>query len=115
MSPDLKRIVSSRLKSARVAVGLSQEEVAEKLEIDRKSYNHLETGRNSLSVEHLVKLPAIFDCEIAYLLGMGTKELDTNEVELIELYRALPEGSPHKEHMLMFLRGFVEQAKLEEE
>lgn len=108
MSEELRMKIADRMKSAREALGLTQDEVAYSLGLKRKSYNHIETGRNSLRIEHLVKLPEILGRSVNYFLGVGTKELSNDEVELVELYRSLPAG-PAREYTLELVRGLVNQ------
>lgn len=110
MQNDLKSLVGKRLRSARESQGMTQIEVAEKLGINKKSYSHIETGRNSLLVEHLVKLPEILNHPVNYFLGAGVDDLTEDELELVELYRMLP-NEMDRRYGLMFLRGLVGQAR----
>lgn len=113
MSDELKVAVGSRLRIAREQLGLTQDEVAMSLGLKKNSYSQLETGKNTLSVDHLVKLPEILNRPVNYFLGAGVDDLTEDELELVELYRMLPDKKNHREHVLMFLRGFVEQSKQE--
>ena len=62
-------IVAQRLKTARQACKLTQNQVAEILGIDRSAYTYYETGKTSPSLTNLVRLASIFKVEVSWLLG----------------------------------------------
>ena len=62
-------IVAQRLKTARQACKLTQNQVAEILGIDRSAYTYYETGKTSPSLTNLLRLASIFKVEVAWLLG----------------------------------------------
>ena len=104
----LQQIIASRLKSARDDLGLNQADVAEVLEIKRNAYSQIETGRNSLSVEHLVKLPSILGKPTTWFLGLPvTPDLTKAESELLLLYRELGPDDPVQHDLLDMLRGLL--------
>ena len=49
-----------RLREHRVRLGLTQQEVAEKLDFDRSTYSYYEIGRITPSIETLYKLTLLF-------------------------------------------------------
>lgn len=83
------RVLAARLKSARDDMRLSQAEVAECLGLNQSAYAHIETGRNALKIEHLVKLPQILYKPVSYFLGLPSNDLSDDEAELLHLYRSL--------------------------
>ncbi len=105
----MKTIISNRLKSARVEKGFTQAEIAEALGMERGSYTQIETGRNMLTLENLVKLPKVLGKPVTYFLGIVTDNLPDDEAELLELYRALPPGEL-KDNVLITVRATVQQA-----
>jgi len=60
-----------RLKYMRKQVSLTQKEIAIKLNIQRVTYSHYETGRSQPSIDTLVILAQIFNCSIDYLVGIS--------------------------------------------
>lgn len=108
MNEERKKLIGERLKLARKIAGLTQSEVADRLDIKRNSYSQIEIGRNTLSIDYLMVLSEVFEKPVSYLLGFGTDELNSDEVELVELYRSLPGGAA-KEYTLEMIRGLVGQ------
>lgn len=68
MESSISKSIARKLRQARKATGYTQEEVADKLGIARSAYGHIESGRNLISIEHLVKLPAILGVCITDIL-----------------------------------------------
>lgn len=89
---NLKTVIANRLRAARESAGYTQAEIADLLKIERGSYTLIETGKNALRVEHLVKLCSILGKSPQYFLGLPSKinGLDTDESAIVDLYRALP-------------------------
>jgi transcriptional regulator with XRE-family HTH domain len=58
-----------RLVTARQQMGLSQAQVAERLGITQQSYGGWERRETALKPEHLVKVAAILNVTVDYLLG----------------------------------------------
>lgn len=57
------------IKELRKDAGLTQEELAEKLNISRSALSKYETGRNDPSLEFLIKFSTFFNVSADYLLG----------------------------------------------
>ena len=66
-------MVFERLKQLRREKGYTQEQVAELLGIDRRSYCSYETGINSINAQTLIKLSKIYGASIDYMLGQTDK------------------------------------------
>lgn len=62
-------MLSARLKELREELGLTQEEVANKLNISRQAYANWETDRSEPSIEMLINLSKFYDVSIDYLCG----------------------------------------------
>ena len=60
------------LKKIREDYSLTQEEVANNLNIDRRTYNHYETKEKIIPIKHLLSLSDYFDLSVDYLLGLST-------------------------------------------
>lgn len=70
-----------RLKEARIKKGLSQNDVAKKLNISRQAVSRWETGRTVPENYHLVILSELYEVSIGELLGCEqteTKETETD-------------------------------------
>lgn len=90
-----------RLKSLRLAAGLTQKQIAEKLEIKQQSYAQWESGRTKPRSTTLDKFADLFDVSTDYLLGKTNikKEIPEGEELERELDRAIDnsvgfEGEP---------------------
>ncbi|MBP1682518.1 MAG: transcriptional regulator, partial [Ignavibacteriaceae bacterium] len=64
----------SRLKLVREKSGLTQKEIATKLNIPYTKYNHYETGRNQPDLETIIQISNFFGITCDYLLGHDTPE-----------------------------------------
>lgn len=62
---------SDRLKTLRKQAGLTQKDMANRLNIQRVTYSHYETGRSQPSIDTLIILATIFECSIDYLVGIS--------------------------------------------
>lgn len=87
-----------RLKQLREETGLTQEELAKKLNISRGTYAHYETGKREPKFETLQHLATYFNVSVDYLLGksllrnynekiafhLNTDGLDLGDLEVIQ-------------------------------
>lgn len=62
-------MLNERLKELRDELGLTQEEVGNKLNISRQAYANWETNRGEPNIEMLLKLANLFGVSIDYLCG----------------------------------------------
>ena len=67
-------INSERLKAAREAAGLSQSELAERLDVDRNLISMAEIGKQPLAIKHLVKVCSLLGVSADYLLGISDND-----------------------------------------
>lgn len=63
----LKR-VGERLKEMRLRAGLSQDEVAERLEISRSHVSNMEKGRSNTTVTRLHDLALLYGCTVGEIV-----------------------------------------------
>ena len=68
------------LKTFRKGLNLSQNEVAEKLNIPRANYQSYENGRNEPNIETLVKLADFFNVSVDTLIGHDANIVDLRVV-----------------------------------
>ena len=60
---------AARLKSARVAAGLTQKELAERIGVQQSHLSHVESGGRSLSMDTLRLAARVLGTSVAYLIG----------------------------------------------
>lgn len=65
---ELMKYVGERVRKARLRAGLSQVDVAKEFGMTQAGLSKLERGENLLSLELLIRLPAIFGVPIIYFL-----------------------------------------------
>lgn len=88
------------LRNLRKSANLTQEKLADELQIDKRQISKLETAYNEPNIELLIKLADCFGCSVDYLLGRESEEgviivsgdfnLSETEKTLIKDFRLLP-------------------------
>lgn len=113
---------SKRLKELRNEAGLTQKEVATKLNISQPTYVQWESGRRSPSSETLEKFAKLFNVSTDYLLGKTNfRNLDPSLQNAQVLFRkTVSDFNLTKEQQIQFekdLINYMEQRRkiLEEE
>lgn len=81
-SNDIKSIIGSNLKKLRKNRNLSQEKLAEFLEMDKDSVASIEKGRAFVSAESLSKLCNYFNVEPEYFLKTNPFEYTVDDIEV---------------------------------
>ncbi len=66
----MKILLGERLKELRVAMGLTQKQVAEKLNINSVTYLHYEKAQREPPLTLLADMSKFFDVSADYLLGL---------------------------------------------
>ena len=74
-------IFSDRLAELRKTRGLTQQQIADELSINRVTYTNWEKGNREPSFENLIKLSAILGTTSDYLLGNSDKYIDMHNIE----------------------------------
>lgn len=101
--------ISRKLIEARKEIGLSQKDIADRLGMTPVGYGDFERGRTLPSIDYLMAIARITGKPVTYFLGIDNDRLTSDEAELLELYRALPED--YRRLQLSFIRTAVEQAQ----
>ena len=57
-----------KLKELREAQGLTQEQLAERMNISQSSYSRLESGKTVLNIFHIIKLFELFRNDASHLI-----------------------------------------------
>lgn len=106
MTIDIKR-----LKQAREAADLTQEEIGAKLNLSQAAYSNIESGTTQhLDIKHLVGLAKILSKPMVWFLGMENgHDFSPDELELQKVYRQLSHTS--KEYVLDIAKSFLEKEK----
>ena len=68
---DILRLMGARIRSAREAAGISQDELAARIGLTRTSVTNIEAGRQDVPLSRLVVLAAALDVELAGLVAAG--------------------------------------------
>ncbi|RFN60320.1 helix-turn-helix domain-containing protein [Marixanthomonas ophiurae] len=69
---NLKRLeIAERLKKARELSGLSQAQVALKLNVQRPAISEIEAGRRKVSAEELIEFSKLYKVDSSWLLNEG--------------------------------------------
>ena len=75
-----------RLSKFRKGLNLTQNEMAEKLEIPRATYQSYENGRNQPNIETLIKMADFFGVSVDTLIGHDAKIVDLQTVSKNQKY-----------------------------
>ncbi len=89
--------MGTRLKEKRRSHHLTQEQMADRLNISIKHYSEVERGISGLSVENIINVCDILGVSIDYLLQGKETEMEV-PVKILELFRGCPE---EKQYLLL--------------
>lgn len=96
-----------RLKEARMAIGATQEQIADHLGVSRVTYTNIENGRRDPDTSTLIALSARFGVTTDFLLGIekaGQQELDGQVDEFI---RRASQLSPENQRKALSYMEFL--------
>lgn len=114
MNMDLneQQAVGQRLRSARETLGLTQEDVAGALGIQRTSVIAMEAGKRNVSALELRRLARIYRRSVAWILG---EEPDAEVAgDNGALFRATAELSPEDKEQVLRFAEFLAAAKAQQ-
>lgn len=86
MSDQRVREIAARVKEARQAMNLSQDELGRRMGLSKVGYGDYERGRRLFDTEQLFLLSRIFNRSVEWFLGLET-QLTEDEDEVLHLYR----------------------------
>lgn len=101
---DLER--AQRLRNVRTGSLLTQEKMAERLDIGYSVYQRLETGRNNITFSHLAKLREEFGVSADYILFGEINDENHFEIDY--------EGMSEKDKFSILVRLMAHLCKLDE-
>lgn len=60
--------IATRIKEARVMAGLSQDQAAKKLKLQRPAISEIESGKRKVSAEEIIQLADLYKVDTSWLL-----------------------------------------------
>lgn len=94
---DYKKAMGERLRIQRKQKRMTQEQLAEQLDISIKHYSEVERGIVGLSVENLIKVSGILEISLDYLIKGITIDYPIPP-KIIETYKNCPDSK--KQYLL---------------
>jgi len=79
---DRRKIIGSRLAIARNRAGLSQAQVAAKLNLPRPSVSEIEAGRRRVSADELIQFADLYSVDLDWLAGRGENQMNPQRDKL---------------------------------
>ena len=92
MKSTIKQSIGQAVAKQRKAVGLTQAQLAERLNLSLDAISRLERGNIGLTVERMVELAEIFGCETVDLLYEGSTRVRDQARELEDLLQELADS-----------------------
>ncbi len=98
--------IGKRIKEKRILKGLTQQKVAEQLQLSDEYMSKIETGKTKISLTRLSQLSIILDTSIEELIT-GTV-IKSTDYKMIEINRKFEELSPKEKDVVI---NIIEQIK----
>ena len=92
------KAIAQRVKEARQAAGLSQEDLGRRMGLTKVGYGEYERAHRLFDTEQLAKLSQILGRPVEYFLGLDMG-LTEEEEQLLASYRAI--GSSSGKHLVL--------------
>lgn len=101
-------VIGRRLKQYRVACGLTQDQVASILNINRTTYTKYETGVSEPSIDTLNRIVSIFGTDFNSVLG----EKDMSEGSIYDSKLPMFNLTKDEQNIVIALRSFSDDEKI---
>ncbi|MCP1660864.1 helix-turn-helix domain-containing protein [Neisseria perflava] len=88
----VEKAIGQAIMKHRKAVGMTQAQLAERLDLSNDAVSRLERGNIGLSVVRLLELAEIFGCDAADLLNDGSRRVRDQAGQVLNLLEKLDEG-----------------------
>ncbi len=111
---NIRRVVSARLRQARVDAGLSQEELADELGLSQVGYSGIERGRTLIGVDRLVQVCGVLGRPISYFVGGGVVEIGDVSEETREVVGLMENLSQRERKAILVYVRFSAQESAQE-
>lgn len=85
----IRKIVGQRIAQKRDQVGLTQEQVAERINLSREAYARYERGTADVSLGKLIKIAAVFKCRVDEFLIETSPAASTQAQHIANLLEQL--------------------------
>lgn len=69
-----KEKIAARLKEARILAGLSQEQAANMMRLQRPAISEIESGRRKVSADELIQFASLYKVDTSWLLHQETDD-----------------------------------------
>src|SRR6266568_113117 len=102
---DKNRAIGGRLRMARELAGLSQGQVAKKLNLHRPSVTETEAGRRKASPQELVEFARIYGVSVDWLVNADNDEFDAKRDKVRLIARKL--ANLKQEDLDLLLEAFA--------
>ena len=89
----LPQMFAQTIRKLRESQNLSQQQIANALQIDRSTYSYYELGKSHPDYDGLVKLSKLFNVSINFLLGVEENHCQTLHSDDFQ-YKTNPKNSP---------------------
>lgn len=102
--------IAGNIKKYRLLHGMTQEEMAEKLDIDTQYYAQLERGERNFTIDKIVKVCQIFQIGVDKIIEIEEQtKNDSDYVEIKEECKKIIEKLPYSKILLLkrFLTEFL--------
>jgi transcriptional regulator with XRE-family HTH domain len=110
LEPSHEELLGSRLREAREYLGLSQEFVAEQLNIPRASISTIETGKRKVSTRELSEFARLYKTSVPILLAEDEYASSTQDETVTALFRATKELTDNDRQQVLRFAQFLRTA-----
>lgn len=102
---NIKKLIGKRLKELRKAKHLSQETLAEMLDISQNALSYIETGENFVSAETLEKFINVLDIEPQELFTIS--HLQSNDKLILKIVEILEQNPEKVQEIYKIIRAIT--------
>ena len=106
--------VGERIKRLRKNIGLTQSDLAEKLNLECAAVSKYETNRVPLTQESLIKLAEIFNVSTDYLLGLNESKTINEPIEIAASMKDKADLSRMSEKDKEYILGLIDSLSKDE-
>ena len=106
-------VIGSRIKQARLAKNMTQEDLADKIDISVAFLSRVERGNSHINLKRLNQLCGLLDVSEAYLLnGASSSSENYLDKEFTDLIKSV---SPEKQKLIYNVAKTIAETEMEEE
>lgn len=97
---NLNKSIGTRISQLRKSQGITQEKLAEEIDITTKHMSSVERGTSSLSLEKLIALGKRLNCTMDYLI-LGEEKTDATNLLPASILSILSSNDDHEKKLLL--------------